>query len=64
MKILERKEPTVIGVCPCCGSKLEIEKGDIKWYRDMGGDSSPYITCPVCGKTPDVEGWKGISKLY
>mgnify|MGYP002522198035 CR=1 FL=1 len=64
MKILERKELSVVGICPHCGSKLELEKGDIKWYKDMSGDRSPYVTCAACGKDFDVEGWKNISKLY
>ena len=29
MKILERKELSVVGNCPHCGSKLELEKGDV-----------------------------------
>ena len=64
MKILERKQLSVVGICPHCGSKLELEKGDIQWYKDIGGDTSPYVTCAACGKTFDVEGWKNISKLY
>lgn len=63
MKILERKELSVIGICPHCGSRLKLEKGDIKWYKDMGGDNSPYVTCAACGKDFDVEGWKNINKL-
>ena len=31
MKILERKNPSVVGICPHCGSKLELEKGDVWW---------------------------------
>ena len=64
MKILKRKELSIVGICPHCGSKLELEKGDIRWYKDIGGDNSPYVTCAACGKTFDVEGWKNISKLY
>lgn len=64
MKVLEYHQPSVIGVCPHCGSKLEIEKGDIWWHKDIDGGSSPCVTCGACGKGFDVEGWKGISKLY
>ena len=63
MKILERHEISVTGICPNCKSKLELEKGDIKWYTDMSGYKSPYVTCAACGKSFDVEGWEGISKL-
>lgn len=64
MKILERKEPSVIGLCPHCGSKLELEKGDIWWHKDIDGGKSPCVTCAVCGEGFDVEGWIGITKLY
>lgn len=64
MKILERKEWSVVGLCPHCGSKLELEKGDIRWCKDIDGGSSPYVTCAVCGKGFDVEGWENISKIY
>lgn len=64
MKILEKNEPTVKGRCPYCESLLELEKGDIRWYRDISGTSSPYVICAACGKDFDVEGWTGISKLY
>lgn len=64
MKILERKEPTVEGICPHCGSTLLLEKGDIKWYKDISQTTCPYVTCAACGKDIDVEGWRGISKLY
>ena len=63
MKILERKEPTAIVNCPRCGSKLELEKGDIWWHKDIDGDSSPCVTCAACGKGFDVEGYKGINRL-
>ena len=65
MKILERKEiSSVICICPFCGSKLELEKGDIWWHKDIDGGTSPCVKCAVCGKGFDVEGWKGINKLY
>lgn len=64
MKILERKELFIVGNCPSCGSKLELEKGDIGWHYDIDGGSSPYVTCSVCNNGFDVEGWKNISKLY
>lgn len=64
MKILERKKLSVVGVCPHCGSKLELEKGDIKWYKEIDGGSSPYVICAACGKSFDVEGWKNIRKIY
>lgn len=65
MKVLERKEkPTAIVNCPHCGSKLEIEKGDIWWHKDIDGGSSPYVTCAVCGKGFDVEGYKGVHKIF
>lgn len=35
MKILERKELSIVGNCPSCGSKLELEKGDIGWHYDI-----------------------------
>lgn len=63
MKVLERKEPSVVGICQNCGSKLEIEKGDIWWHKDMTGYSSPCVTCAVCGKNFDVEGWENINKI-
>lgn len=65
MKVLERKElkVSVIGICPHCGSKLELEKGDIWWHEDMDGGKSPCVTCAACGKGFDVEGWKNIRKL-
>ena len=64
MKILERKELPIVGNCPSCGSKLELERGDIWWHYDIDGCSSPYVTCAVCNNGFDVEGWKNISKLY
>lgn len=63
MKILERKELSVVGTCPHCGSKLELEKGDIWRHTDIDGGKSPCVTCAVCGKGFDVEGWKNISTL-
>lgn len=65
MKVLERKEkPTAIVNCPHCGSKLEIEKGDIWWHKDIDGGSSPCVTCAVCGKGFDVDGYKGVHKIF
>ena len=63
MKVLKYKKPSVTGICPICGSKLEIEKGDIYWCKDLDGGSSPCVTCGACGKGFDVEGWKGIRSL-
>lgn len=64
MKILERKEkPTAIVNCPRCGSKLEVEEGDIWWHKDVDGGYSPYITCAACSKDFDVEGWSNIRKI-
>lgn len=63
MKILERKELSVIVICPNCGSKLELEKRDIWWHKDIDGDKSPYVTCAVCGKGFDVEGLSNIHKI-
>lgn len=63
MKILERKKPTVIISCPHCGSKLELEKEDIWWHRDIDGGNSPCVTCVACGKGFDVEGYKSVNKL-
>ena len=60
MKILERKELSVVGICPYCGSKLELEKGDIWWHKDIDGGKSPCVTC---GKGFDVEGWSNINKI-
>ena len=65
MKILERKKPpTLIGRCPHCGSKLEIEKSDIVWHKDIVGDNYPCVNCAacgkdfiICGKGFDIEGW-------
>lgn len=59
MKILERKEPPIIVNCPCCGSKLELEKGDIWWY----GGNSPRVTCAVCHEGFNVEGCEGIDRI-
>lgn len=53
-----------MGNCPHCGSKLELEKGDIGWHDDIAGGSSPCVTCAVCKEGFDVEGWENISKLY
>ena len=64
MKVLKRQELNVMGKCPHCGSTLLIEKGDIWWHKDIDGGSSPCVTCGACGKGFDVEGWRGISKLY
>lgn len=63
MKILERKELSVIVTCPHCGSKLELEKGDIWWCRDIDGGKSPCVTCVACGKSFDVEGCSNINKI-
>ena len=65
MKILERKELklSVIGRCPHCGSKLELEKGDVWWNSEIDGSTSPCVTCAVCGKGFDVEGWENINKI-
>ena len=63
MKVLEAHVPEVIGNCPNCNSKLQIEKGDVHWYKDISGVSSPYVTCPICRKSIDVEGWKNIRKI-
>lgn len=64
MKILERKEISVIGTCPHCCSILQLDKEDIYWSRDIDGGTSPWVKCAVCGKGFDVEGWKNINKLY
>lgn len=56
MKILERKEPSIIITCPHCDSKLELEKGNIWWHKDIDGGTSPYVTCAACGKGFDVDG--------
>ena len=64
MKILKRKEPSVVGTCPHCDSKLKLEKGDIHWCKDIDGGTTPYVTCAACGKEIDVEGWKNLYKLY
>lgn len=64
MKVLKREEPSIIVICPHCGSKLKLEKGDIWIHKDIDGGSSPYVTCAVCGKGFDVEGVKNISKIY
>ena len=63
MKILERKKLSVIGTCPHCGSKLELEKEDIWWHQDIDGCKSPCVTCAVCGKGFDVEGLSNIHKI-
>ena len=63
MKVLERKEPTAIVNCPCCGSKLEIEKSDICfWHADDRGNT-PTVTCAVCLEEFDVKGCEGIDKI-
>lgn len=49
--------------CLHCQSVLGVTKEDIGWYTDMGGTRSPYIKCPVCGKTMDVEGWESLKGL-
>ena len=64
MKVLEIGNPTVICKCPTCNSKLELEKGDLKWCKDNTGTSVPYVTCPICSHSIDCEGMKGIYKLY
>jgi hypothetical protein len=64
MKVLIRKEPSVIGICPHCDSKLKLEKGDVYLCKDIDGGNTPYVTCAACGKEIDVEGWKNIYKLY
>ena len=67
MKLLEKgKPPTLEIICPYCRSRLLLEKGDIRFYKDFSGASSPYVDCcnPDCHKSIDVEGYEGISKLY
>ena len=64
MKVLEQKLPSVVGICPHCGSTLEIEKRDVWWHTDIDGGKSPCVTCAACRKGFDVEGWKDIEKLY
>lgn len=62
MKILERKEPTVVVTCPCCGSKLEIEKRDITWRADDRGNI-PTVNCAVCLEELNVKNYEGIDKI-
>jgi hypothetical protein len=62
--IKKREAPGVRGTCPDCGSLIEVEEGDITWYKDIDGGSSPYVRCGACHKQFDVEGWKGIYRLY
>ena len=35
MKILKRKDPSVVGNCPNCESKLKLEKSDLWWNYDL-----------------------------
>lgn len=65
MKVLERKEkPTAIVNCPHCGSKLEIDSSDIFWHMEIDGGNAPGVTCAVCHKGFDVDGYKSINKLF
>lgn len=58
MKVLERKEkPTAIVNCPHCGSKLEIDSSDIFWHKEIDGGTAPGVTCAVCHKGFDVDGY-------
>lgn len=63
MKILERKEPTAIVTCPCCGSKLEIEKSDITWCKDDRGNT-PTVMCAVCLEEFNVRDYEGIDVIF
>jgi hypothetical protein len=63
MKILERNELSVVGICPHCGSWLALEKGDVWWNLNLDGSKSPCVTCAACDKGFDVEGWKNIHKI-
>lgn len=59
MKILERKGLSVVGFCPHCGSKLELEKGDVWWHKGK----TPCVTCIVCGNGFNVENWTNINEV-
>ena len=63
MKILERKELSIVGNCPNCGSKLELEKSDLWWNHDLDGSASPWVTCIVCLRKFNVGSWNNIDKL-
>ena len=60
MRIIERREISIVGTCPHCCSILELEKGDIQWHKDTDGGTSPWVKCAVCGKEFNVEGWKDL----
>jgi len=66
MKILEKKErPTVIVNCPHCGSKLEIERSDVFWYKEIDGSNSPGVICGVCHKGFNIRrDYKGVTDLF
>lgn len=53
----KKRKPTCIVNCPHCGSKLEIENSDIFWYKEIDGGSAPGVTCAVCHKGFDVDGY-------
>ena len=63
MKILKIGDISVIGNCPHCGSKLELENGDLWWNHDIDGGESPWVTCIVCHKRLNVGDWKNIDKI-
>lgn len=63
MKILERKEPTAIVTCPCCGSKLEIEKRDITFQHMDDRGNTPTVICAVCLEEFNVRDYEGIDVI-
>lgn len=72
MKVLEQKQWTVTVTCTGrgnnqqgCGSILEVEKEDIRFYKGKSGDPAidgtffyaepeAVIRCPVCGTLTDL----------
>lgn len=55
MKIIEEKKWTRVITCKDCGSKLEVEEGDLTVGYFNGdytepGEKHPCAVCPSCGK--------------
>ena len=60
MKVIENNNKVTVS-CTNCGSKLEIEPGDIEVSAFT---NTLYVVCEACGSPVVVEGVDGIDRLF